>query len=60
MDIPGDTVGDVLDTAVERFGNPFQEILSGSKVWLNGDPADRQAPVKPGDEVAVLPPVSGG
>ena len=60
VDMPGDTVGDVLDSAVEQFGDPFQQILSGSKVWLNGNPVDRQAPVEAGDEVAVLPPVSGG
>ena len=58
--MPGETVGDVLDSAVARFGDPFQQILSGSKVWLNGDPVDRNAPVAAGDEVAVLPPVSGG
>lgn len=60
VEMPGDTVGDVLDSAVERFGDPFQQILVGSKVWLNGNPVDRQAPVDADDEVAVLPPVSGG
>jgi len=60
LEMPGDTVGDVLDSAVERFGDPFQQILAGSKVWLNGNPVDRQAPVDADDEVAVLPPVSGG
>jgi len=60
VDMPGATVGDVLDSAVERFGDPFQQVLAGSKVWLNGNPADRQAPVEADDEVAVLPPVSGG
>lgn len=60
VEMPGDTVGDVLDSAVERFGDPFRRILAGSKVWLNGDPVDRQAPVGADDEVAVLPPVSGG
>ena len=60
LEMPGDTVGDVLDSAVEQFGEPFQQILSGSKVWLNGNPAEREAQVRSGDEVAVLPPVSGG
>lgn len=55
-----DTVGDVLDEAVHRFGNPFAEVLAGSKVWLNGSPAERTDAVSSGDEVAVLPPVSGG
>ena len=56
----GDTVGDVLDEACHRFGDTFTAVLSGSKVWLNGSPAERTDPVASTDEVAVLPPVSGG
>ncbi len=58
--VEGDTVGDVLDEAVHRFGDPFAAVLAGSKVWLNGSPAERADAVSAGDEVAVLPPVSGG
>jgi len=60
VDVAGETVGDVLDEAVRRFGEPFAAVLAGSKVWLNGSPAERQSSVVSGDEVAVLPPVSGG
>jgi MoaD family protein len=60
VDLDGGTVGDVLDEAVHRFGKPFADVLDGSKVWLNGDPAERADAVSSGDEVAVLPPVSGG
>lgn len=60
LDLPGDTVGDVLDEACHRFGDAFSAVLAGSKVWLNGSPAERSNPVSAGDEVAVLPPVSGG
>ncbi len=63
VDFPSDiggTVGDVLDEAVHRFGDPFAAVLAGSKVWLNGSPAERAMEVSSGDEVAVLPPVSGG
>ncbi len=56
----GETVGDVLDEAVNRFGQPFATVLGGSKVWVNGSPAERATAVAEGDEVAVLPPVSGG
>jgi hypothetical protein len=37
-------------------------VLHHSKVWVNGleAPAGRDTPLGPGDEVAVLPPVSGG
>ena len=57
--IDGDTVGDVLDGAVSRFGPRFDEVLQTCRVWVNGEAADRIAPVRPNDEVAVLPPVSG-
>lgn len=56
----GDTVGDVLDEAVNRFGQTFAAVLAGSKVWVNGAPAERATVIGAGDEVAVLPPVSGG
>jgi len=60
VEVDGHTVGAVLDEAVERFGPTFAEVLGASRVWLNGDPVERDADVGPGDEVAVLPPVSGG
>ncbi len=60
VDLPGQTVGDVLDEACHRFGALFTEVLGGSKVWLNGSPAERTDVVTDRDEVAVLPPVSGG
>ncbi len=58
--LDGVTVGEVLDTAVERYGARFAAILAVSAIWLNGEPASRELPVDDGDEVAVLPPVSGG
>jgi len=58
--IAGATVGEVLQAARERFDSEFSEVLDTSRVWLNGEPAEPAAPVGDGDEVAVLPPVSGG
>jgi molybdopterin converting factor small subunit len=54
------TVGAVLDEAASRYGRRFEAILARSRVWLNGEPAERAAPVGETDEVAVIPPVSGG
>jgi molybdopterin converting factor small subunit len=58
--IEGATVGDVLHTASARFGEGFAAVLARSRVWVNGEPAGPDVPVSDADEVAVLPPVSGG
>lgn len=54
------TVEQVLSAAVARFGTTFEAVLAQSRVWVNGDEADPGVRVGPDDEVAVLPPVSGG
>jgi molybdopterin synthase sulfur carrier subunit len=58
--VPGSTVGAVLEEAVRRYGPDFAAVLAGCRVWSNGEPATSQTEVADGDEVAVLPPVSGG
>jgi molybdopterin converting factor small subunit len=58
--LDGETVAEVLAAARRRFGPGFAEVLAGSKVWRNGEPALDDEAVHDGDEVAVLPPVSGG
>lgn len=58
--LPGATVGEVLDAASRRYGHPLDAVLAASVIWLNGEPTKRDHPVGPTDEVAVLPPVSGG
>jgi len=58
--VPGSTVSEVLDAAVRRYGPGFAEVLPRCKVWVNGEPATAEQVVGEGDEVAVLPPVSGG
>jgi molybdopterin converting factor small subunit len=58
--LPGTTVGEVLDGALSRYGAEFASVLDISKIWVNGDEADRSTVVSDADEIAVLPPVSGG
>jgi len=58
--LPGATVGDVLDAAVAKYGNDFAGVLETAAVWCNGDAVPRDHSVVDADEVAVLPPVSGG
>ena len=57
---PGATVGEVLANASARFGERFDRGLETAAVWVNGEPAAADAAVGEGDEVAVIPPVSGG
>lgn len=59
-DVPGDTVAAVLEQALDRYGDGFAAVLACSQVWCNGETADPDEPVIGTDEVAVLPPVSGG
>jgi molybdopterin converting factor small subunit len=57
-----ETVGDLMTQAVERYGAGFGDVLATSRVWINGDEpiAGDTTQLHDGDEVAVLPPVSGG
>jgi MoaD family protein len=56
------TVGALLDAAGATYGSTFEAVLATARVWVNGDePAEGSATrLTDGDEVAVLPPVSGG
>jgi molybdopterin synthase sulfur carrier subunit len=54
------TVGEVLEDARARYGPAFSAVLDRSRVWLNGEPVSPDHPLADRDEVAVLPPVSGG
>ncbi len=56
----GATVSEVLAAAVATYGEGFQAVLASCRVWVNGDAADPQTALSAADEVAVLPPVSGG
>ncbi len=54
------TLGELLEAACERFGPGLAAVLEKSAVWVNGEPAESDQPLGERDEVAVLPPVSGG
>ncbi len=59
-DVPGDTVAQVLASAEERFGADLARVVAVSRVWLNGESASASDPVGDDDQVAIIPPVSGG
>jgi molybdopterin converting factor small subunit len=60
IDVMGQTVGQILAAAESLFGPDFAEVVTVSRVWVNGETATAEASVSEADEVAVIPPVSGG
>lgn len=58
--IDGSSVEEVLGAASRRYGDAFTQLLPTCQVWVNGEVAALDAGLEEADEVAVLPPVSGG
>lgn len=58
--IEATTVGDLVETAAERFGEQFRSGLPSAGTWVNGEVANPATPLSANDEVALIPPVSGG
>lgn len=59
-EMSGSTVEEVVRAAGEKYGDRFVALLPTCRVWLNGEEVPPTTPVTDKDEVAVLPPVSGG
>ena len=57
---PGSTVDEVIQAAIVQYGDTFSAVVNMSKVWVNGEEVPRSHVITDKDEVAVLPPVSGG
>lgn len=54
------TVDAVIEVAVARYGPDFAALLPTCRIWVNGEDVPGSTLVGVHDEVAVLPPVSGG
>jgi molybdopterin converting factor small subunit len=54
------TVGEIVEQAKAHFGESLARIVPHCKIWCNGEPATSETPITANDEVALLPPVSGG
>ena len=60
VDVEAGSVQEALDAATALFGSRLKSMIDISRIWLNGEPADLSSNVSDGDEIAILPPVSGG
>jgi molybdopterin converting factor small subunit len=60
LDVGGDTVGDVVDALTEKFGPRFGEIARAGSVVVDGERGSFDDRLQGDEEVALLPPVSGG
>lgn len=58
----GTTVGELAVGLDRRYGAGFAAVRAAARLWVNGDEPARGAAtvLVDDDEVAVLPPVSGG
>ncbi len=54
------TLQDAIATAVASCGSGLAEVIATSRIWVNASAADTDMELQDGDEVAILPPVSGG
>jgi len=60
LDVDGSTVDDVVRALGEKFGARFEEIARAGSVVVDGERAGFDLGLGGGEEVALLPPVSGG
>ena len=60
VEVEGASVEDVLSALVEKFGPRFEEIARAGSVVVQGERASWDAALRGDEEVALLPPVSGG
>jgi sulfur-carrier protein len=56
----GSTVEQLARLLCSTYGPEFVAVMATCAIWVNGSPAPPGTKLRPGDEVAVLPPVSGG
>ncbi|NNN14317.1 MAG: MoaD/ThiS family protein [Acidimicrobiaceae bacterium] len=60
MDVTATTVSEAIGEAVARLPDSFGMVLPSCRVWLNGEPTDGHERCGEADEIAFIPPVSGG
>lgn len=56
----GTTLSQLGGLLTERYGESLAAVMVNSALWVNGEPGELGTTLQSGDEVAVLPSVSGG
>jgi len=62
LELPGDATTDSLLQAVRERWPDLENVLAGALLAVNQEyhPRGTCEPLKDGDEVAIIPPISGG
>jgi MoaD family protein len=60
VEAEGETAGEVVAALAARYGDRFARVARAGSVVVDGERADATTRLSPGQEVALLPPVSGG
>lgn len=60
VEADGATVGEVVDALCARYGERFERAAHAGSVVVDGERAAPDRALAPGEELALLPPVSGG
>lgn len=60
VEAEGSTVGEIVDALAVRFGDRFERIARSGSVVVDGERATHDQVLTGAEQVALLPPVSGG
>jgi molybdopterin synthase sulfur carrier subunit len=60
VEAEADTVAEVIEVLSARYGERFSRIVEVGSAVVDGERVDRETVMTDGQEVALLPPVSGG
>jgi MoaD family protein len=60
LDVDAPNVRELLERLSATYGSAFDRIMAAGTVVVDGEVVERDRALDPGDEVALLPPVSGG
>ena len=58
--VEGETIREVAAALASRYGPEFARRMETARIWRNGEEGAESDPVADADELAVIPPVSGG